>query len=285
MADQSRASTEVETPVNPYSLLESLNGSADTARTVWMIFLSVMAYALIAVAAAMQKDMSLPTLVALPLLQAEIPLVYVSIFAPVFVVFVHLALTMRLAVLARQTLEFDRAVRLLEATDRPTHPLRLELNNFFFVQAVAGPQRSTVVGAVLHGIGWVTLVVLPLALIVAIQVAFLPRHDTGITWTHRLALLVDMLMLIALGMFLFRTETSFFRAFADVVSAYPVRVSLTALALLLVAGFSCFVATIPGEALDGVFNAGAPQRRPQSMRPDRRFDHASALPVIFSAKA
>ena len=44
----------------------------------------------------------------------------------------------QLVLLARKTLEFDQAVQNLEATDRRTHPLRLELHNFFFVQASPG---------------------------------------------------------------------------------------------------------------------------------------------------
>ena len=51
----------------------------------------------------------------------------------------HLGLMSQLVLLARETLEFDHAIRLLETTDKRTHPLRLELNNFFFVQAIAGP--------------------------------------------------------------------------------------------------------------------------------------------------
>ena len=59
-------------------------------------------------------------------------------------------LEQRLEVAMRaQTLEeLDGALRMVEATDRRTHPLRLELNNFFFVQAIAGPERSRVVSGI-----------------------------------------------------------------------------------------------------------------------------------------
>ena len=33
-----------ETPVNPYSLLEAVNRSSDTAHMGWLIFLGIMAY-------------------------------------------------------------------------------------------------------------------------------------------------------------------------------------------------------------------------------------------------
>ena len=44
MTDLARGAPEGETPVNPYSLLEAVNHSSDTAHTGWLIFLAIMAY-------------------------------------------------------------------------------------------------------------------------------------------------------------------------------------------------------------------------------------------------
>ena len=44
MSDLSRGGPDGETPVNPYSLLEAVNRSSDTAHTGWLIFLAIMAY-------------------------------------------------------------------------------------------------------------------------------------------------------------------------------------------------------------------------------------------------
>ncbi len=85
--------------------------------------------------------------------------------------------------MARETLEFDHSVRLLEATDKRTHPLRLELNNFFFVQAIAGPYRNRIMSGFLRGMSWLTLVVLPVVLLLYIQVVFLPYHNVLINYT------------------------------------------------------------------------------------------------------
>jgi uncharacterized protein YjbI with pentapeptide repeats len=250
MTEVTRNAPEGETPVNPYSLLEAVNHSSDTAHTAWLIFLAIMAYFLIAVAGVTHKDLLLETPVALPILQVNIQLAQFFQFAPVVLVLMHLGLVSQLTLLARETLEFDHSVRLLETTDKRTHPLRLELNNFFFVQAIAGPYRSRIMSGFLHGMSWLTLVVLPVVLLLYIQVVFLPYHDVRITWTHRIALLADIAMLVAIGVFLMRAETSFVHAFMRTTSAHPASFVSTIFVLLFVTVFSFFFATIPGEQLD-----------------------------------
>lgn len=252
MADLSRSGSESDTPVNPYSLLEAVNNSSDTAHTGWLIFLGILAYLMIAVAGVTHADLLMQTPVELPILQVKIQLAQFFQFAPIILVLFHLGLVSQLVLLAKETLEFDHAVRLLEPTSERTHPLRLELNNYFFVQAIAGPQRSLVMSVFLHGMSWLTLVVLPVILLLYIQVTFLPYHDVGITWTHRLALLTDIAMLIAIGVFLVRVETSFIHAFLRTTAAHPFSFLSTTILLFAIAVFSFFVATVPGEAMDRI---------------------------------
>ena len=47
MNDSSRTGLDTETPVNPYSQLEAVNRSSDTANTAWLLFIGLMAYLLI----------------------------------------------------------------------------------------------------------------------------------------------------------------------------------------------------------------------------------------------
>ena len=128
--------------------------------------------------------------------------------------------------------------------------LRLELHNFFFVQAVAGPHRSAVMGFFLHAMSWLTLVVLPVVILLFIQLTYLPFHDVDVTWTHRICLVADIAMLVLIGIFLLRTEASFFSAFWRTTISSPVSFLVTTGMLLAVAFFSFFVATVPGETLD-----------------------------------
>ncbi len=259
MPESARAAADNETPVNPYSLLEAVNSSSDTSHTAWLIFIAIMAYLMVAVAGVTHKDLLLETAVTLPILQVNIQLTQFFRFAPILLVLFHLGLISQLVLLARKALEFDAAVRALEVSNRRTHPLRLELHNFFFVQAIAGPHRSIVMSAFLHGMSWLTLVVLPVVLLLYIQISFLPYHDVAITWTHRIALGFDVLMLVLIGIFLTRAETSFFTAFWRTTLHHPVSFVVTTSVLAIVSVFSFFIATIPGEELDHLTRAFLPQ--------------------------
>jgi uncharacterized protein YjbI with pentapeptide repeats len=250
MSVTARTAPETETPVNPYSLLDAVNASSDTAHVGWLLFLGLMTYLTIAVAGVSHKDLLLQTPVALPILQVSIQQVQFFQFAPVLLVLLHMGVVSQLVLVAKKTLEFDSAVSLLESTERRTHPLRLELHNFFFVQAIAGPHRSRVMSMFLHGMSWLTLVVLPVVLLLLIQIRYLPFHDATITWVHRLALVADIIVLITIGIFLLRGESSFGLAVSRTARERPISFVMTSIVFLATTFFSFFVATIPGETLD-----------------------------------
>ncbi|KAB2912061.1 MAG: pentapeptide repeat-containing protein [Hyphomicrobiaceae bacterium] len=281
MNESSRAVIDTETPVNPYSLLEAVNRSSDTVNTAWLIFLGLMSYLLVTVAGITHKDLLLNTDIALPILQVKIDLTRFFLFAPILLVLFHMGVIGQLVLLARKTLEFAAAIRMLEISDQRTHPLRLELDNFFFVQAVAGPERSRIMSIFLHGMSWLTLVLLPLLLLLYVQVVFLPYHDATITWMHRLAVLADIALLIFIGVFLLRSETSFFRAFLRTSRHHPLSLLLTAAVFTIVAVFSLFIATIPGEAVDRISGASSGGQRAAGR--DGGFVFGYAVPALGSA--
>ncbi len=250
MVEMTQTTPDSETPVNPYSLLEAVNRSSDQAHTGWLIFLAIMTYLMVAVAGVTHEAILLETPVQLPILQVNIQLKQFFQFAPVVLVLFHLGILAQLVLLAKKTLEFDHAIRLLETTSKRTHPLRLELHNFFFVQAIAGPHRSFIMSGFLHIMLWLTIVILPVVLLLYMQVSFLPYHNETITWINRIALVFDITMLLLIGVFLMRAETSFPRAFWRITVAHPLVSFVTALVLALVAYLSFFAATVPGKSLD-----------------------------------
>ncbi len=243
---------EAEAPVNPYSLLEAVNSASDTVNTAWLLFLGVMSYLLITAAGVTHKDLLLNNEIPLPILQVKIDLARFFFFAPIILVLFHAGVVSQMVLLARKALEFDVAIRLLESSERRSHPLRLELDNYFFVQAIAGPDRSRVMSSFLHGMVWLTVVFLPVLILLYIQVVFLPYHDVTITTAHRVALFADIVLLCTIGTFLARSENSFYRTFHRTVRSHPGTTMTTAVLLVAVALFSMFVATIPGERLDRI---------------------------------
>jgi uncharacterized protein YjbI with pentapeptide repeats len=239
---------DAETPVNPYSLLTAVNTASGSANTAWLIFLGLMAYLLVALAGVTHRDLLLNSDVALPILQVKIDLARFFVAAPIILLLLHAGLLGQLALLARKTLEFTSALKMLETTDRPTHPLRLELDNFFFVQALAGPERSRVVSAFLNSTTWLTLVILPVMLLLYVQLAFLPYHDAAVTLVHRLVLLADIALLLLIGVFLMRPETTFFGALLRTGANNPGSLAFGIVVLAAAAFFSLVVATIPDRA-------------------------------------
>jgi len=202
MNDTSHGEIDTETPVNPYSLLEAVNRSSGGANAAWLIYLALMSYLLITIAGIGHKDLLLNSDITLPILQVKIELTRFFLFAPILLVLIHVGLVSQLVLLARKTLEFAAAIRMLETSEQRTHPLRLELDNFFFVQAIAGPERSRIVSFILKAMGWLTLVVMPVLLLLYIQLVFLPYHDVAVTWVQRIVLLADVGLLVFVGVFM-----------------------------------------------------------------------------------
>jgi uncharacterized protein YjbI with pentapeptide repeats len=251
MDDETRlAVDDAETPVNPYSLLAAVNASGRSANVAWLLFLGVAAYLLIAVAAVSHRDLLLNADVVLPLLQVKIGLLRFFLLVPILLVVLHAGLLGKLALFARKTLEFDAAVRLLESTDERTHPLRLELDGFFLAQALAGPERSRVMSAFLNGVSWLTLAILPVVLLLLVQIAFLPFHDPAVTIAHRLAVLADIVLLLLMGVFLVRPETTYFGAFWRTALHNPGSLAFGVVVLVAAACVSA-VATVPGDGTRG----------------------------------
>jgi uncharacterized protein YjbI with pentapeptide repeats len=251
MSEAGRVSfVEGEAPVNPYSLLEAVNRQTASVRTAWLLFIALFAYLSIIVGSVTHRDLLLARDVTLPLLQVDIDLGRFFIAAPLVLLAGHVGILMTCVVLARKAMELDKALLMVEATDRRTHPLRLELGNFFIVQVIAGAERGRIINGLLHGVTWLTLIALPLVALLFIQLTFLPFHSEAITWLHRATVLADVAIIAAVGIFLFRPELSLFTALWRGAAERPATAAVTGVVLVTASLFSLFAATIPGKRLD-----------------------------------
>jgi uncharacterized protein YjbI with pentapeptide repeats len=232
-------------PVNPYSLLDAVNRAGRSAGRAWLAFLVLAVYLAVALAGVTHSHLLLNSNIALPLLQMEMALTRFFILAPLLLLAAHIGLLGQLVLTVRKILEFDSSVRLLESTDRRSHPLRLELDNFFLVQLLAGPDRSRIVSAYLNGIAWVTILAAPLALLLYLQIAFLPFHDTQLTLLHRVAVVADLGALMLFGVFLLQPAENYFVALMRGAAHNPGTVILGVAVLCAAAFLSIAVATVP----------------------------------------
>ena len=236
--------------VNPFSLVEAVNSTSEISHTSWLIFLGVVTYFCIAAAGVSHKDLLLNSAVPLPILQVSIDLQRFFLFAPIVLVFMHFGLLVQHVMLARKVMEFDAAVRTMEPTHRRTHPIRHELHSYFFTQALAGPERSALFAGFLHGMFWLSIIAIPVLVILFIQIVYLPYHDVATTWSHRLVLVLDTILLALMGVFLSSRATSFAGALTRSLRHQPLSFLATSLLYAVVILFSFFVATVPDEPLD-----------------------------------
>jgi uncharacterized protein YjbI with pentapeptide repeats len=86
-------------------------------------------------------------------------------------------------------------VRKISRATRET--LQWQLPSNIFIQFLSGPSdlRDSAFGWLLRAIGWITLVIAPVLLLLLVQIQFLPFHSSSITWTHRIAVVVDLMLI------------------------------------------------------------------------------------------
>jgi hypothetical protein len=70
------------------------------------------------------------------------------------------------------------------------------LSPFAISQRLFGEPRGLVPRTVLCVSIWLTLVLIPLAVLIATQIRFLPYHEESVTWAHRLYIAVDVGLLL-----------------------------------------------------------------------------------------
>jgi uncharacterized protein YjbI with pentapeptide repeats len=237
--------------------LESLRGAVVDAASVgtglWLSYLFALFYFAVAAGAVTHRNLLLEDPVKLPFLNVELPLTAFFILAPLVFLIVHGYVLLHLVMLAGKTGAFDKALSDQIADDNRRTRLRRQLPSNVFVQFLAGPPevRRGIVGILLKAVAWISLVFAPIALLALFQLQFLPYHDRVITGWHRIAVVIDLVLLwLLLPRLLWppilRGETRFlaWRDFGRV------RV-LAGVALNLVLLFLVFtIATFPGEWLN-----------------------------------
>ncbi len=237
-------------PINPYSLAAGVNEASGSARAAWLLSLAVMAWLFIAVAGVSHKDLLLGGGVALPLLQVEIDIRRLFIFAPIVLLFLQFGNLMLHALLAQKLSELDACLRVEEDYGPRNHPLRLELNSHFLTQILAGPERPIWLERLQHVMSWLSFVFFPVALLLVILSVFLPMSDLVLTWVHRGAVVAYIALLVMIGVFIMRPVKSWTRALAWVADHRPGSVFCSTLLFTVALFFAFAVATNRDGLLD-----------------------------------
>ena len=195
--------------------------------------------------------------VKLPSLNIELPLLAFFFLAPLLFVITHAYTLVNLSLLADRVKQFHSELRdqladpaLASKASEIRAALARQLPSNIFVQFLGGPDeiRKGAFGGLLAIILWVTLVVAPIALLLLLQIQFLPYHSRWITWTTRVALILDLGLLSWLWRNILRgrggTRVRFWRSLAKTAVAAVVGASIIL--------FACAVATFNfAQELDG----------------------------------
>ena len=186
--------TNDESSPHTEQLLESANSASQTVAALHVAFLAFVAYLGVIVWGTTHEDLLRISPVKLPILDVELPLTAFYNFVPWMVVLLHFNLLMQLELLSCKLWNLDR--------DLPEtawgQQVRDRLFIFPFTHLIAGRNEVFMIRWLLSLVVGITVIALPLFILLAAQIRFLPFHDEAITWSQRLAVWVDAAMLLAL---------------------------------------------------------------------------------------
>lgn len=232
-------------------LLGAVNAAADSVSTRFVTFLTVAAYVAVTIASTTDEMLVRASPVTLPLLNANIPISGPFGFytiAPWLIVLLHTDFLLQLSTLGDKLSRFQRRIEDLPEAQRTL--LHDRIANFYYVSYLTNRAPTRFAQAVSGLVIWLTAVVLPLMLLLWTQVRFLPFHSETATWLHRLAVVIDALLIFTLWPQLSPGR----RPFGEESSGWR-RLLSRALSVRSLVGFFCglsvllclFAATIPGD--------------------------------------
>ena len=191
-------------PLDVAALERSLNDSATRVSTIWVSFLIFALYLLIAAATVTHRQLFLAEPVKLPVLNIDLPLWGFFFLAPILFVIFHLYVLLQVLLLGRTAAAYNAAVENAVKYDSLTPDqdasLRQRLANTLFAQIFAGSPRERAgwLGFLLKAMAWITLAIAPILILAAFQFRFLPYHDPIATWTHRLLIGLELMVVFLL---------------------------------------------------------------------------------------
>ncbi|MDQ3775550.1 MAG: hypothetical protein M3461_14970 [Pseudomonadota bacterium] len=195
-------STDVTEPQPPSAassedaeaLLDTANSASQHVAVLHVAFMALCAYVLVIVFGTTDMDLLIGKGVKLPVVDVTVPIVGFYAFVPCLVVLVHFNLLLQLQLLSRQLYNFDTAVA---QEEERIGGLRDRLHIFPYTYYLVG-RPGPIVRRLLGIVVGITLLVLPLATLLVLQLRFLAYQDQAVTWAQRVTVWFDVALVIAL---------------------------------------------------------------------------------------
>ena len=176
------------------SLRTAVVDAAGVSAGLWLSYLFVLFYLLVAAGAVTHKDLFFESPVKLPFLGIDLPLKGFFVLGPGLFLIVHTYILLHFSLLAGKVQTFNRELWIQIDDAAIRSGVRQQLPANIFVQFLAGPSsdRNGVVGFFLWLIASISLAIGPIGLLLFFELQFLPYHHEGISNWHRIAVGLDL---------------------------------------------------------------------------------------------
>src|SRR6266545_2428319 len=181
-------------PRDVAALEKAVNDAAGRAGSVWLSFITLAAYLIITTGSVTHKHLFLEKELKLPVFAVDLPLVGLFVAGPLLFVIVHFYSMLQLHGLAGKIAQYEVVLREAVPHRSDRQLMRQRLDTLVFVQVLAGARerREGIIGFLNRLMAWITVVILPLAVLLLTQIIFLPYQRELVTWLHRVIILVDL---------------------------------------------------------------------------------------------
>jgi hypothetical protein len=146
---------------------KAVEDAASVSGALWFSYLFVLFYFAVAAGAVTHADLFFENPVKLPILSVDLPLLAFFFLAPILFVIIHAYILVHLVMLIDKAKRYHQALHQQIEDDAIRDGLRRQLPSNVFVQFLAGaPEtREGTFGWILRTIGWTTLVIGPVLLL------------------------------------------------------------------------------------------------------------------------
>ncbi len=167
--------------------LDSVNSASALSRTLYISFIALTGYITVNLLSTDDMQILRYTPLRLPLLGVDIELKGFYALVPWLYVVVLVNMLLVFSLLARKLHHFEALLTPLSYPDRLAFRKRLHV--FGLAQVVSGKNKG-LLGLMLNATLWITTSLVPVALLLWIQLRFLPAQEQGVIWSQRCAVLI-----------------------------------------------------------------------------------------------
>jgi uncharacterized protein YjbI with pentapeptide repeats len=218
---------------DPKSLLDTANSASEKVAALHLGFMAVCAYLLVIVFGTTHLDLLLGKGIKLPFVDVEVPIAGFYTAAPYLLVLVHFNFLLQLQLLSRKLNAFN----FIAPKDEWNGSSRDQLHGFPFTIYLIG-RADPIVRALLELMVSITIILLPLITLLAIQLMFLAYGEESITWAQRAAICIDVVLIVALWPLIMDLKDDWRAFWSRIFAAYSPKWRLWLALPVLFAGLS-----------------------------------------------